>query len=355
MYTRLLEKVPKKIVHNGKIQFGTFSGVTDYLDIRGVRAPFAGIPTSRFLSNFRIKSRLTYVFSLPDYIGLVEFFDDKAFGLAEVIYWNKETNQKLAYHTFMGPRRRFVPVNTSAAACISFAKTRYIKVNWNRKRAKSVLSFTVRGDKFRPASKGKFISHISPDKQSELLTVCPAAIHQRCSATWFVPMNITGGIATAKHRRQIKELPQTKGQALMLVNRTYLRFHSSSELMVGFFEYEGKKITFTFSSTSQAALDGDRYNENMLSVDGDITAMPPVCITHPFGIQKKWIVQDTESMVDLSFMPVSCSSRTLNIIVMRNAYTTIYGNFEGVLLTKNGEKIVLKNCFGIVKKSMLRL
>ena len=141
----------------------------------------------------------------------------------------------------------------------------------------------------------------------------------------------------------------------MLVNRTYLRFHSSSELMVGFFEYEGKKITFTFSSTSQAALDGDRYNENMLSVDGDITAMPPVCITHPFGIQKKWIVQDTESMVDLSFMPVSCSSRTLNIIVMRNAYTTIYGNFEGVLLTKNGEKIVLKNCFGIVKKSMLRL
>ena len=172
MYTRLLEKVPKKIVHNGKIQFGTFSGVTDYLDIRGVRAPFAGIPTSRFLSNFRIKSRLTYVFSLPDYIGLVEFFDDKAFGLAEVIYWNKETNQKLAYHTFMGPRRRFVPVNTSAAACISFAKTRYIKVNWNRKRAKSVLSFTVRGDKFRPASKGKFISHISPDKQSELLTVC---------------------------------------------------------------------------------------------------------------------------------------------------------------------------------------
>ena len=93
----------------------------------------------------------------------------------------------------------------------------------------------------------------------------------------------------------------------------------------------------------------------MLSVDGDITAMPPVCITHPFGIQKKWIVQDTESMVDLSFMPVSCSSRTLNIIVMRNAYTTIYGNFEGVLLTKNGEKIVLKNCSGIVKKSMLRL
>lgn len=355
MYSRLLEKVPEKIVHNGKITFGTFSGVTKHLDIRGIRAPFAGVPTARFFSNFRIKSRLTYIFSLPDYIGLVEFFDDKAFGLAEVIYWNKSSNQKLEYHTFMGPRRRFVPIDTADASCTSFGKNRYIKISWNRKLSKIVLSFTVRGDTFRPASKGKCISHFDSAESSEMLTVSPAPIHQRCSATWFVSMNVTGGIATAKHRKQIKELPQQKGQALMLVNRTYLKFHYASELLVGFFEYEGKKITFTFSDNSQSALDEDTYNENMLSVDGVITAMPPVCITHPFGLQKKWIVQDTESMVDLSFEPVSSSNRTLNIIVMRNAYTTIYGNFEGVLLTKDGEKIVLKNCSGIVKKSMLRL
>ena len=93
----------------------------------------------------------------------------------------------------------------------------------------------------------------------------------------------------------------------------------------------------------------------MISVNGKITAMPPVLITHPFGISKKWIAQDTEGMVDLTFNPISVNSRTLNIVLMRNAYTTIYGTFEGVLVSDDGEKIVLKNCPGIVKKSHIRL
>lgn len=355
MYSRLINKTPKTIVHNGKINFGTFSGVTDYLDIRGVKAPFAGVPTARFFSNFRIKSRMTYIFSIENYIGLAEFFDDKAFGLAEVIFWNKETNQKLAYHKFMGPRRRFVPIDTSEASCVSFGKTRYIKIKWSRLNNKLGLSFTVKGDKFRPAAKGKFISDFSKTKKGELLSVKPSPTTKRCSATWYVPMNLSGGIEMAKHRKQIKNIPLKPGLGLLMVNRTYLKARSYSERMIGFFEYEGKKIKFIFSNTSQTPLDEDKYNDNMLSVDDEITAMPSVCITHPFGIDKKWIVQDTESMVDLSFEPISCSKRTLSIIIMRNTYSTIYGNFEGVLLTKTGEKIVLKNCSGIVKKSMLRL
>jgi len=45
----------------------------------------------------------------------------------------------------------------------------------------------------------------------------------------------------------------------------------------------------------------------------------------------------------------------LNIIIMRNAYSTIYGSFDGVLISKDGDKIILKNSPGIVKKSHIRL
>ena len=354
VYSRSLKKTPKKIVRNGKVNFGTFSGVTEHLDIRGIRAPFAGIPTAKFFSNFRIKSRLFYFFKNENYIGFIEFFDDKVFGLAEVNFWNIETSQRLSYHSFMGPRRRFIPTNTSEASCNTFGKNRNIKISWSRRFKKVVMSFTVRGDTFRPASKGKFISHFT-EEYKELLTVNPAPTTQRCSATWFLPMEINGGIGTAKHRKDIKELPQEKGQALLMMNRTYLKMRCQSESMVGFFEVDNKKVLFSFSSTNQDAIDEDTFNNNMLSLNGDISAMPPVCITHPFGIEKKWVVQDTEGMVDLCFMPSSIASRTLNIILMRNACTTIYGNFEGVLLSKDGEQIVLKNCPGIVTKSTLRL
>ena len=125
--------------------------------------------------------------------------------------------------------------------------------------------------------------------------------------------------------------------------------------MFGLYELDSKSICFSFWNTSQDSIDDDSYNNNLLSVDGEVTAMPPVKITHPFGIGKNWIIQDTESMVDLAFTPLSVTDRTVNIIVMRNTNSTIYGTFEGILLTKNGDRIVLKNCPGIVRKNLLRL
>ena len=173
--------------------------------------------------------------------------------------------------------------------------------------------------------------------------------------TWIVPLNLEGGLSTAKYRHYIKEIPQEKGLGLMLLNRTYLKIRTSSEIMIGLVTIGDKNITFTFSNNTQSPVDEDNYNDNMISVNGKIIAMPPVLITHPFGISKKWIAQDTEGMVDLTFNPISVNSRTLNIVLMRNAYTTIYGTFEGVLVSDDVEKIVLKNCPGIVKKSHIRL
>ncbi len=354
MYERQLCPPPKKIVQNGKINFGSFFGVPETVDIRGVKAPFAGVPTSPFFSNFRIKSRVAFAFSVKNYIGLAEFFDDKAFGLAEVIFWDKESGQKFAYHTLMGPRRRFVPIDTQEAACTSYAP-RYIKISWSRRRHKVSLSFTVRGNKFRPAAKAKYLARFAYNAESEMLSVTPSPTTQRCSATWILPLNLEGGLALGKHRHYIKEIPQSKGIGLMLLNRTYLKPRSSSEVLFGIAPLDGKNISFTFANTTQDSLDGDTYNDNMLSVDGAITAMPPIIITHPFGLSGKWIAQDTEGMVDLSFTPISLNTRTLNIVLMRNAYTTIYGTFDGVLVSKDGEKLTLKNFPGIVKKSHIRL
>ena len=78
-------------------------------------------------------------------------------------------------------------------------------------------------------------------------------------------------------------------------------------------------------------------------------------MTHPFGIDKNWIIQDTESMVDLTFVPSSVTKRILNIIAMRTSYSTIYGTFEGTLLTSEGEKITLRSLPGILYTAQLRI
>ena len=99
----------------------------------------------------------------------------------------------------------------------------------------------------------------------------------------------------------------------------------------------------------------DTYNENVLFVDGELTPLPPVKITFPFGIKGKWIIQDTENMVDLSFTPISDHSRIVSFMVLRAQKHIMYGTFEGMLKTKDGREIPLKDFSGMVRKQLMRL
>ena len=103
------------------------------------------------------------------------------------------------------------------------------------------------------------------------------------------------------------------------------------------------------------AADTDSYNSNVMVVDGEETVLPPVYITHPFGIEKKWIIQDTENMIDLVFTPISASQRRISVVLLHAQYFTVYGTFDGVLITKEGKSITLKDFPGIINNQRIRL
>lgn len=360
MFKRFISPPPKSIIHSGKINFGTFNTPTKLLDIRGVSRPFFNMPTFRFMTNFRIKSSLSYLFQVGNYLGYINIFDDKIFGMAEVVIWEsasdlKNNVKRVAYHAFMPMRRRFIPLDTNKSCAVSFATTRYIKIVWNRARKSLSVSFIMKGDKWRRAAKGKFFSSFASSKTGELMTVCPAPTTKRCMAQWFVASSAIGGVSFAKHRKQIKGISQDKAQIIFSMERVYLKWHTTAINLWGFDEIAGKQLQFSMSQTSQDSQDSDKFNQNVLVFDGEITALPGVFITHPYGIDKSWVIQDTENMIDLTFEPKNLLNRVFNIIIMRNAYTLIYGKFSGVLATKSGEHLELNNCVGVIKKSVLRL
>ena len=350
MYSRHFCVPPEKLVQNGKAQFGSFEGVSPKTDIRGMKAPYAGIPLPSIISNLRIKSRLEYAFNLKDFIGLSQFYDFKVIGLGEIIFWNKETGKKYVYHTIMSPRRRFVPVLTSRGICACYRKSRFIKISWGRQHKHHALTFKVRGDSARPDAEGYVYSSVQDDMHTDSLFVCPSPASSRCSATWFSSMKVSGHVAINGEPVQ-----DTEGLGMMILNRAYYKFHSKASTAYGIGTIKNKNIIFYIYTSNMDAADSDSYNCNVLVVNGKETALPPVYMTHPFGLDKNWIIQDTESMVDLTFTPLSVNSRTLNLIALRTNYYTMYGTFEGVLKTCDGEKIILKNFPGLLHKGMLRL
>ena len=356
MYTREIKTPPSKIVRNGKIEFGTFKGFVNKLDIRGVRAPFTGTPLPTFITNFRIQSSLMYFFNIGSYIGTVDFFDHKLFGFADVVFWNKETNRKVAYRSFMGPRRRFIPHNMNTGFCASFNKRRYIRVSWDHQRNRLSMIFNLKGDSSRPSVQAAFLSHYSEKTMCEMTSVIPAPSKRRCSATYSATPLIHGTISLEKTKLSPEETQADfDGSAILSINRAYYNLHSVSEFVTACGEIDGKKFSFQIFTTQENSIDSENINGNILCVDGECTPLPPVTITHPFGLSKKWVIQDFENMVDLTFTPISDNRRDVTVLVIKSQLRTIFGTFEGVIKTKDGEDIVLHNFEGIAKNQLLRL
>ena len=158
-----------------------------------------------------------------------------------------------------------------------------------------------------------------------------------------------------KNKKSSLDISESQGLGMMILNRTYLKMHSKSVYIYAMQKNKDANISFYLRSSNLDAADSDTFNDNALIVNGEATALPPVYITTPFGMDKKWVIQDTESMIDLTFTPVSIAPRKLNLIALRTSYTLIYGIFEGSLLTKDGKKIAIKNFSGILYKNLLRL
>ena len=355
MYQRMFTDVPEKIVESGKAHFGTYYDVPPKIDISGMRAPYAGLPLPSFISKLRIKSRLEFSFSVEKYIGIAIFYDFKFIGLGEIIFWDKETGKKNAYHTVMATRRRFVPVTTNRGICACYRKSRFLKISWGRQHQHHALSFKVKGDSARLNAQGFLYSPMEDENHCDVSFVSPSPSFSRCSATWLSTMSLQGQISLVKNKKDTPNFSDVHGLGMMVLNRSYLKMHSKSIYIYAMQKLNEKNISFYLRSSNLDAADSDTYNDNALIVNGEPTALPPVYITHPFGIENRWIIQDTESMVDLAFTPVSIVPRNFNIIALRTSYSIIYGNFEGTLLTKDGEKISIKNFSGILYKNLLRL
>lgn len=355
LYTREIKEEPESFVINGKPLFGTFKGHPSRLDIRGVKRPYGIIPLPTFITNLRIKSKITFHLSLGDFIGYVSFLDAKILGYAEVCLWNTQTRQKFFYRSVMGPRKRFVPhdLNTAASSC--YRKKRYIRISWDRKHDKLSVVFNLHGGSMYPTVNAALLVHFSSPETAEITSVTPFPTARRATALYSLTSKLQGSIALHPKHAQQRIIDSTDGCCLWNINRSYAKFRFHGEYVIGLGTLKGKKVAFRIDASNHDSVDTYKHNSNVLFYDGQVTPLPPVVITHPFGIMNHWVIQDTENMIDLTFTPISDNHNKNSVFVLRSDSHNIYGTFEGSLLTKDGEKLNFKSLNGIVKKYLFRL
>ena len=146
--------------------------------------------------------------------------------------------------------------------------------------------------------------------RDDMSFVCPSPTTSRCAALWLSTMKINGHLAIKG-----AEPDNSSGLALMTMNRFYSKTLSKSLRVCGMGNLDGKDIIFYMTTTTSDAADPDKYNSNVLEIDGVRTALPSVVATHPFGLNKKWIIQDTESMSDLQYKESGVKVRSIMLSV----------------------------------------
>jgi hypothetical protein len=119
------------------------------------------------------------------------------------------------------------------------------------------------------------------------------------------------------------------------------------------FNKEG--CSFGFHIAENKTKETNKNNENALWVNGKMTPLPPVLITMPNGHESNWVIQDVEGMVDLTFTPKELSRSGTNLFFTRADFIAPLGVYNGMLLDSEGNKILIKNLFGIGEKLFLRV
>lgn len=354
MYSRDFSDLPEKIIIDGKPQFGTYKTAPQKLDIKYVKEPFNCFPVPSFFTNLRIRANITYVLNIDNFVGVVDFFDSKYFCFIEVVLWDKETKKKYAYRTVFG-FKRLVPKNLEKATCGNFRKKRYIKISWDKSKEKFTLVFNAKGDDARPNFAATFKRN--GELLGEFCTINPSPTKRRCTASYCqaFPIEATLTKTPTKHQNFKSTNYKNSGLSFFDLRRSYYKLRTKETFLIGASYIEGKPLVFRLATSNHDAVDSYNYNENILFADGKITPLPPVTITQPFGLSNKWIIQDTENMVDLSFYPISDNKRIASIFILHTEYHTIYGSFEGDLFTTDGTAYHLKDFLGIGSRRSLRM
>ncbi|BEP29139.1 DUF2804 family protein [Helicovermis profundi] len=103
---------------------------------------------------------------------------------------------------------------------------------------------------------------------------------------------------------------------------------------------------FAFNLTENQSLFPSKYNENCFWIDEKINLLPAV--TFLFDRSKNiWKIVDEKGNIDLTFKVKVNFEVYKNYFISKSDYKTCFGVFNGFITDLNGNKIEIKNYFGL--------
>ena len=138
------------------------------------------------------------------------------------------------------------------------------------------------------------------------------------------------------------------------------RAHYDWVTTMGKCNVNGEEKWLAFNLTRNQSIDQEKYNENILWLEGETSILPPVKFTRSpeskdFCDHSTWIIKDEHDMVNLKFSVRNMNPMIMHALVVNIDYYVAFGTLEGYIRDEDGNKYVLDGMMGMGEDKTLLL
>ena len=349
MYTREIQAPRSTPLENGKPLQGTWTRAFDEVDLLDIRQPYR-IPLPRWIRDSRIKEWESFFIQDDRFFLFAKLCNMKIYRSATVILYDKENRERLWYRKTIPGSGWHLPRELNNASVDSRSWGFFFRIhNWLD--ADTIkMDLDIEATRKRPS----FTAHAEFDLHEEGST--PMAVNllfseRRSMYAYKTMAPIRGDMVFGGHHIS---LDPKKTTGIFCDFKGYYPYPMYSQWCTAQ-GFDSLNRSICFSLAENQTRESFRNNENALWVDGSLTPLPPVKMTRNGGPESDWIIQDMEGMVDLVFTPREQLRYNINFLMSRSFCESPLGIINGVMVNEAGEKISLRNVWGLGEKLYLRV
>ncbi|MDR1238773.1 MAG: DUF2804 domain-containing protein [Treponema sp.] len=349
MYTREIMPPRGSPIEGGTPLQGTWTRAFEEVDLLDIRRPYRCL-LPRWVRDSRIKEWESFIIQ-DDRVYLEAILGNmKLYRLAQVFLYDKDTGDRFTFRKVIPGGGWRLPRSLANSSVDSRSYGFFFRIHSWLDADTVKLDLNIEASRRRPA----FTAHAEFD----------------LNRAGTIPMAVSLGFAGRRCMYAFKVFTSVRGDMVFGGRHIALDPEKCSGFFhdyKGFFPYrtrmvwcegmgfDGEGRRFGFSMVESQTRDAHENNENALWINGELSPLPPVRITMPGGIESDWIIQDLEGMVDMVFTPREQIRSGANVVIASTDYETPQGYYNGMLLSSRGERIQVRNLWGLGERLYLRV
>ena len=371
--TRRAVPTPKDLVdENGKVVFGTFDKEFETMELLRAKKPTRA---PDFLRKFKLTLWEACEVHLKNGVLLAVVCDMGIFGKQMNMFYDKRSHKVYCWDTQIKSKDTVIAPNLlNGSVAEAASETGFVKYVNNFQDGRADLSGKHTGKCLINTDDDKICSKTIKENYGEATIEYDfklTNLSDPCVVSIPFPYSDNRTLYSQKNFFKAEGkliingeemLTDDESTAIIDDHRGYYprKAHYDWVTTMGKCEVDGEKKYLAFNLTRNQSIDQDKYNENILWLEGKSSLLPPVTFTRSvaskdFTNYSEWTIKDEYDMVNLKFKVRGINPMVVHALIVNIDYYVAWGELEGYIRDEDGKKYILDGMMGMGEDKTLLL